>query len=671
MLAVGVPAISAVRARAWCEMVRRVRVVGRILVAVVAAWFACAGLSAAAPAGPAATGASASRPVVLAVWGLVDGDRPVAGASVDVYAGAPRRPNRSGRLAGSAPLPELTAARTSKTGAALVEFSRLPREFTVELTGGSVGGKRVKGALRVLVRGYRSGGVAYVNPITTLIADETAAAIDPGHRSSPAIARRRIYRLLGIPGWIDNTDLSYTDRYFDGARYLAAARRVGGVAALDRTLVRRALAGGPPRRFAASGENPSARVAGVNWLALTGTQLVTEIFKALSVQAGKSLASVGLTRGGEATLGWILAGFGYSDVLKDQDILQIRQAVQALGKQITALQGDLALSGFSTLVHQTDQTVGQVEYATSQLALLASLPDKDTTKRAFAQTISDYIGSKLLDAPQILNQSLGSNVPITDNLIKSASRLVSQRSRFFDSQSSAQVKSVYDYFALYQAQLAVVLQEYYHAKPETYAATVREANLAKLAGNVTAQAVSLKPNVPPRTVVDTRTLQMWVQELPTPEVNLNSLGEIIFPRRPIGYKPKAQFRRKAAAGPTGLPDVPFGDWEIPTIGEFEGLVSGWTGASPLAWLEKEGRFGKSLLDAGAGRKWTRDGFKLGKPFIATPLHITRFALNTGQTIRQMIEWFGGGWRGEFEKQRAGLMYRRKLSAGETYWWSSQ
>ncbi len=648
------------------------RLTGCILVTVVAAFLACAGLASAAPTGRAATGAIGSRPVVLAVWGLVDGDSPVAGASVDVYAGAPRRPSRSGRLTGQAPLPELVGARTSGTGTVLLEFSRLPREFTVQLTGGSVGGSRFKGALRAIVRGYRSGGVAYVNPVTTLIADGTAADAHPGRASAPAIAHRRVYRLLGIPGWMDNPDLSYSDRYFDGELYMSAARRTGGVAALDRTLIRQALAGERQHRFARTGEtNPSARAAAINWLALTGTQLVKEIFKTLSVQAGKSLASVGLTRGGEAALGWILAGFGYSDVLKDQDILQIRQAVEALGKQVTALQGDLALSGFSTLVHQTDQTIGQIEYATSQLALLANLPDKDTTKRAFAQTISDYIGSKLLDAPQILNQNLGSNVPIADNLIKSASRVVSQRTRFFDSQSSAQVKSVYDYFAVYQAQLAVLLQEYYNAKPDTYAATVRKANLAKLEANVTAQAASLKPAVPPRTVVDPRTLQMWVQDLPTPEVNLNTIGEIVFPRRPVGYKIRAQFRRKPAAGPTGLPDVPFGDWEIPTIGEFEGLVSGSPGASRLAWLEKDGRFSRRLLDAGSGREWARDGFSLGKPFIATPLHISTFALNTGRTNRHVIEWIAGGWRGEFDKQRAGLMYRRKLAAGETYWWSSQ
>jgi hypothetical protein len=62
----------------------------------------------------------------------------------------------------------------------------------------------------------------------------------------------------------------------------------------------------------------------------------------------------------------------------------------------------------------------------------------------------------------------------------------------------------------------MLLQEYYHAKPEVFSRTVAEANLRQLDQNVESQARSLKPGVPANTVVDTKTNQMWVQDLPTP-----------------------------------------------------------------------------------------------------------------------------------------------------------
>jgi len=44
-------------------------------------------------------------------------------------------------------------------------------------------------------------------------------------------------------------------------------------------------------------------------------------------------------------------------------------------------------------VHQTDRTIGELDHAMSQLALLANLPANDPTKAAFARTVVDYIGS--------------------------------------------------------------------------------------------------------------------------------------------------------------------------------------------------------------------------------------------------------------------------------------
>ena len=374
--------------------------------------------------------------------------------------------------------------------------------------------------------------------------------------------------------------------YFDGDAYLRAARRAGGVAALNRALVRAEMRPGDrPRRFRSPGAARAA--AAVDWIALLAGDprvLIKEAFKAIGILAAKKVGTLAAEKAGNAALGWVLAAFGYGDVLKDRDMLEIKEALTALGKQLTALQGQVLVAGFSTLVHQTDRTIGQIDHASSQLALLANMPQGDSTRRAFTQTIVDYIGANLLDAPSILNQNLSSNIPLSDNLIKSASRVVAQKSRFFDSKSSAAVKSVYDYFAAYEVKLALLLTEYYHAKPETFSPTTVKANLDALEANVDAQAGSLKPSVPERAVIDSRTGVMWTQALNAPaQADLHAIAEIFQPRRGL-----QRFRLKPGAGPTGVAGLPHGDWRVPTSGDFARLIEGWSG-------KKRGR-----VAAGAG-----------------------------------------------------------------------
>jgi hypothetical protein len=178
-----------------------------------------------------------AKPVVLAVWAHVDDNMPVAGATVRDYATARPPASWSGQpparllvRQSSLPLTE----RTYRTGVALLEFTRLPRAFTVEVTGGQARGRRLPGRFSVVVRNYRSGTVVDINPVTTLIADDVAG--QPRLPAPIALARdhAQIYRLLGIPGWEDQVDLRYSARYFDGASYLRAAQRAGGIGRLDR-----------------------------------------------------------------------------------------------------------------------------------------------------------------------------------------------------------------------------------------------------------------------------------------------------------------------------------------------------------------------------------------------------------------------------------------------------
>lgn len=108
------------------------------------------------------------------------------------------------------------------------------------MRGGRADGRRVPGTLRAVVRGYRSGDVIYVNPVTTLMAAYRAAV------ERESAGRRLAYRELRIPLWMSQADLSDSDRWFDGDSFLAAARRAAGVGALIRQLLHD---GAASRRF--------------------------------------------------------------------------------------------------------------------------------------------------------------------------------------------------------------------------------------------------------------------------------------------------------------------------------------------------------------------------------------------------------------------------------------
>jgi len=623
---------------------------------------------------PASAGERRGR-VIVPVWALLDGDTPVSGARVRVYAGGLHAVGRR------RPLRQRHGARTERTyksGVALLEFARLPRNFTVVVSGGSSEGRRLRGFLSARVRGYRAGRVVHVNPVTTLV--ELWRRVNP--RVSHRRATRAVSRALGIPSWADNVDLRASDRWLDGERFL---RHVRVHATLDRATgdllfdirrgrrthrfrARRARAAAARSLGRLTGE-PSALQGGP--VARTAqADLIVSVFARLAAGVLSGVAS----KAGGAAVGWVLSAFGLSDGndLLRQDMANIRQALDELGKQVTQVQNRVELAGFSELVHQTDRTIGEIDHAMSQLALLANLPADDPTKRGFTRTVVDYIGSHLLDAPAILNQNLGSNVPLADNLIKSASRLLSVRERFFDKETSDQVKSVYDYFAGYQAKLAILLVEYYHAKPDTYSTTTIKADLDRIEGNVTAQASSLKPRVPDGTVVDTKTGRMWMQTIDGSSLRkLSDFANVVDINIPPGHP--GTFRLTNAATSTRVPGLPFDNWAMPDAEDLYKLLSHRPeGEDGVEFLAKRARISRQLLDAANSHVWIRDTFswpvatRTGWTLVYRlfSLRADVVAAPTWLLIREIANW-----RTYFDSTDAqAILYRRVRAPGEDYWW---
>ena len=116
----------------------------------------------------------------------------------------------------------------------------------------------------------------------------------------------------------------------------------------------------------------------------------------------------------------------------------------------------LAESEASQLLHQTDDVIGRIEHAQELFDVLANLSPTDPTQQKFAVATRTYIGNHLLDAPALLNRRLSPSLAIGDNVLKATSRALAASNRFFDQRDSREVKSVYDYFATFQAQLAVL-----------------------------------------------------------------------------------------------------------------------------------------------------------------------------------------------------------------------
>jgi hypothetical protein len=321
-------------------------------------------------------------------------------------------------------------------------------------------------------------------------------------------------------------------------------------------------------------------------------------------------------------------------------------------------------------VHQTDRTTGQIDHANSQLVLLANMPAGDPTKRAFSRTIVDYIGTNLLDAPEILNQNLGSRIALADNLIKSASRTIGQR-KFFGPKSSAEVKGVYDYFAAYQVQLAMLLQEYYHAKPEVYSPTNAAANLERLRANVVSQADSLKPDVPENTVIDTKSREMWVTDLRDPEVPLRRLAFVGRGGFNWVRESRSGCGSRTVNGPIGVAGVPYCDWELPTQDAYERLIEGWSGASPSHWLRKEGGFSGRILSAFGYKKWINRDYSIREQGPASLLGVNTFDLYYNRAEYNPLLWgVGTSWESKFDAIHAGLMYKRRLAPDQSFWWSN-
>lgn len=630
--------------------------------------------------------------VILPVWAFADGDTPVSNARVRVY------PSGKGGAAHHALQQASGAAldRTSSTGTALLEFASLPSRFTVVVSGGEARGRPLGGDFRAEVHGYQPSDVVDVTPLTTLIAADLAARHRAGHDATVAQATHGVERLLRIPRWVDAIDLERSDEAFDGDSFMKRAAHAGGADELVARLVRLELESGdqarPFREQGKRSHRSSAPIAGA--ANRTPTQILRGPAPPIFKEGFNWLLETALGKLGdyvlipdfiqEKLIGWALnAVFGEE---KQEDPLdEIRAALAALGEGLTQVKGNVASAKLDTLVALTKDTTGRIDHAQSQLSLLAKVPRSDPTRAKFGATVTAYIGEKLIDAPSILQQHLGADVPLASNVIKAASEARHKNQRFFDKSDSAAVRSVYDYYAAYQLALAVLLTNYWHSKPDTYSGQVIKAGIEAIKGNVDQQQGLLKPTVPDGTVIDTKTNKMWTQDFrPNPKADGSKVDAWPFaqvPEPPRGKKTKVIFPAETW-GPRSIPGYrgPDGqllrDWYIPAGHDIETLIDGRGNEKAPHYLDREARIRQTQTDAVNGylyiAAWTFRPGEAGLFGADDRLEIRRFHIWGPNIDTREVSWpyrvveGPNGAHQKLESFHGATMYQRGVK--ESYWW---
>jgi hypothetical protein len=520
-----------------------------------------------------------SRPdragVILPVWALLDGDTPVAGARVQVYAREGQAFERLHPVHGDLQL-------TADSGLALLEFDSLPASFLVVVRGGRAEGKALRGSLSARVRDY-DGTVAQVTPVTSLV--------ERWGRGAPTVDRTaEVHAALGIPQWADEFDLHATDEWFDGDAFLAytdgnLARAVPQMVTDIERGESEIFPGESDRGLGA--EPPKDD----EWWKLEDIPgLIKGGFKDL----GYSLFLGGLDVGGRYLAGRLLDYWGLkslADLINGKPDTQIIiEMLSALNAKVTELQKSvestkqaLAESQYTLLVRDmTKEWTAPIDAITLELLAVAQAEPKqneedDATRVAYAQQVVEHIKVNLANrfAATQMHQALDTPVPAANDILKAASQVYGTR-RWFTAQSSANINAIYEYFAVYQFRLAMLLSNY-GASLKGFDATRLGAQLTAIEENIEKQkAERLKPRVPADKFVDTRNMQIW-------------------DRKPVwghglGYKPHEECtttRRGTLSCTLNDPTWAERTRPLATEDDYKQLIDGWKGDNPLQWLRMQ------------------------------------------------------------------------------------
>ena len=425
--------------------------------------------SSAGAAGGKAAGPGPGDEQPLRVWAYFDGDTPVSGGQVHIYADG--RELLGDGIGGS-------DVRTFSDGTALVLLHSLPSRLRVVITGGRAGGGPVRGSLKTSVDGSDVRDVIEVNPVTTVT--EVLANKEGNQGGSDREIRDLAEQTLGIPQVLDDADLFATDRWFDGDRFRRWAAEQGSIE--DGARVLAALAEQPgldQHRFRPpGGDGPESRVAAKPIGAGANTVLDGIIEHIATAASGSGLHGI--------VFGLALKGIksAIADGISGQEqseLSRVEAQLTEINARLAGLENQLKDAVFKLKIEATRPALTTIDTAERDLewALTAKKPGwragnpdppalgtKDR-QEIFADAIDAFKNkAKLLDeqgnVASDLNSLLTKQLPNGEPpLITGVRGSVARNTRFFTSKSSDEIDRFFDYYKDYETRLAVLLSEYY------------------------------------------------------------------------------------------------------------------------------------------------------------------------------------------------------------------
>lgn len=430
-------------------------------------------------------------------------------------------------------------ARTGVRGIAIVKLKRVPRQFSVQVSGGVFRGQRPKhvpGSLRVRVSGYR-GGPVYVNPATTLL--YYYAALHP--RRSLRNDANHVAAFLRLPPGHDLEADMISSASFNGRDYLRRARRRGGIDAYSRALAHRV----DVKRARASGIESSGTLGALASLS-NSLNNYSGIFRSISgVSGALSIVNTAMTLAGVAPLNNELKELSEEMGQLLQEMQVVMNELGALRTQVEDLSGQDAGGTFTVLKGQHWTLMSEIKNAAGKWVAIANLgaqiscpngtancPEAKPVKQVCATSESTVIKADCAELEHLYTgseefleymkeheltdfteaESLAAAIG-PEGLIKYGSLATAAGQRFYTSEQSAEAVSSADYYVA-QLSLLISLVGAYKTAPTIEAPVGNwERELEAVTDRARVLPAQVPSVLPSANVIDTSTGVMWQAQL--------------------------------------------------------------------------------------------------------------------------------------------------------------
>ena len=379
---------------------------------------------------------------------------PLAGATVKLY-------RSGGSLISAAGAYD---EKTTEGGLFQLHPKRLPKDFTVVVSGGSQGGALFDGDVKAPVAGYNGSDDVGVNPVTSVI----AASDDDHDAQSIAQTTDRVKRFLGIGPQQDlGLSLAQRDEVFSGKVFLDAANGAGGYNAFVSALAKDVEAGRPARTFAGPPKNavPYGAILSVTLLVAKYGYCLSSSSTTVANQPVVLGCAAKTLSGGTSADPAVLAAL--EEINKKLDL--ISQQINDLGEKLNRIANtDVQLSWNKVIGALQQGYFGKINSAFTNLQNATNIKFTANDRKVFAADAISTMNSLAIDgADSSMAKLLLGEGGATGHLREFASLARQKSGRFFRQPNTVtsggfrpdDIQNVWNYLDTYQAKLEILMVE--------------------------------------------------------------------------------------------------------------------------------------------------------------------------------------------------------------------